>query len=212
MKKLFFKAGILLFGLSLLTLACSKENVNILENSSSTAKVTSDQLSKAKTQFIDMMKTSEYTIYSDALKAFVDKMNGNAILFPTKDKYMDWIAQNLSKTKFTSTEEFSLMIDDLLAKNSILETKNAQLFAYISEADSSQFLEIVQPSLGKLPTVTALNSCVNDCINDCEFALNGNEYAYSLDYGTNNHFFAQQYYWERYKSICDSLSGCVGGC
>lgn len=201
-----------MFSLSLITLSCNDESYAEKETSSINARASSSEVIKAKELFIDMMKSSDYLSFKNSLNVFVDKMNGNAILFSTKEEYIEWISQNIILTRFSSTEEFSIMIDDMLAKNSILESRNIELFVYLNNADQNQFLEIVQPSLGRLPSVISSNDCTNVCIIDCEFALNGNEYAYSLDYGTNNHSFATSYYWIRYKSICDSLSACMGNC
>ncbi len=139
-------------------------------------------------------------------------MNGNAVYFTTKTAYMSWITTNISNTSFTSTQEFSSILDDIIAKHANLVSNNSQLFALIDNADPGQIIEIIQPSLATIEVLSGSNSCKNQCISDYEFAMNGNEWAYALDYGTNNHAFAAQYYWVRVKSITDNLSNCVYFC
>lgn len=190
MRKIIFKTGVLFVGLSLLILSCSKDSENSQDtNTEYFNKITQNEQTTAKNLFIDMIKTSDYSSYQSSLDAFVDKMNGNAVYFKTKTEYMDWITVNISNTSFTSTQEFNSMLDDIAAKHAILVSKNSQLFAYIDNADAEQVLEIIQPSLATRQVVTLSNSCANQCISDYEFAMNGNDYAYSLDYNTNSHAF-----------------------
>lgn len=169
-------------------------------------------LDSAKQNFLSVTGTQDYLDYKVALKVFVDKMNGNAVFFATKEEYVEWIEANLSQTNFSSVEDFISSMNDMIAKNYIVENKNKALFKFIEKLDSSHFLEVMQPSLATMPTITTFNSCIDDCISDYEFATNGNEYAYSFDYNTGSHEFATYIYWIRVKSILDSFSGCMYYC
>lgn len=216
MKDYFFKTGIL-FVLLTFTVSCNEDTETSKNtNNGYLSKYNKGELEIAKDLFINMIKTSEYLDYKNSIDIFAEKMNGNAILFPEKEGYMSWIAINLSKTKFSSSDEFSNMIDDMIAKNTILESKNAILFSYLDNADQDQFLEIVQPSLAIMPTVTTFSSCTNQCISDYNDAENGNEWAYANNYGIGHtnfaHNMATSIYWIRVKSIIDSFSACVGSC
>jgi uncharacterized protein YukJ len=217
MKKLFLKFGILFIGFSLLTMSCSEQSDNLQNDSTSAqSKNSESELNLAKNLFIEMIKTEDYLNYKIALNNFADKMNGNTVFFKTRVEYIDWITNNLSKTNFSSRDEFITAIDDMAAKNSILENKNIALYGYLSNADQNQFLEIVQPSLGTIPTITNFNSCTNQCISDYNDAENGNEWAYANNYGIGDtnfaHNMATSIYWIRVKSIIDSFSACVGSC
>jgi len=197
----------------LLSLSCTKE----IESSNNSElrivnKYSESELKTAKELFLNMINTYEYLDYKNSIDIFAEKMNGNAIFFKSKEEYLFWINVNLSKTNFESVDEFEILLNDMITKNIVLENKNSMLYKYLNSADQQDFINIVRPSLGAVPITTLSNSCTNGCISDCEDALAGNEWAYHNDYGTNSHAFALQYYWVRYKSICDSFSACIGSC
>lgn len=213
MRKLIFNTGILFVCLSLLIFSCSEDNSTYQSTSAENSnKITQSEQTLAKKMFVDMMSTSDYSNYQNSLDAFVEKMNGNAVYFKTKAEYMSWISNNISSTLFTSTQQFSAMLDDMVAKHALLVSNNSQLFTYILNADTEQRLEIIKPSLVEMQVLTSSNSCTDQCISDYEDAWNGNEWAYSLDYGINSHAFAEQIYKIRVKSITDDLSNCVYFC
>jgi len=159
-----------------------------------------------------MMKSTEYVIYTEVLHSFVDKMSGNALLFKSKEQYVEWIDLNLLKTTFLSKVEFITMIDEMLSTHTTLETKNFQLYEYLNSSDQNLFLKIVNPSLATMPTITVCNTCTNACISDHLDGESGNNSAYSLNYETNNPALAEAYYWTRVKELTDSLSGCIYDC
>ena len=76
MKKLFLKFGIFFIGFSLLTMSCSELSENPQNSSTSAQSKNSDsELNLAKSLFIEMIKTSDYSNYKIAINNFVDKMN-----------------------------------------------------------------------------------------------------------------------------------------
>jgi len=214
MKKLFFKTGILFFGLSLLTLSCSEDNIKPEKNSQQLMnRYLLSEMTEAKELFIKMILTEEYKDYKYALDSFVYKMENNAVLFKSKEEAMIWISENLSKTSFNSIEEFESKLNIILSKHSNLIIKNQLLFTLLDKADKSEFLEIVQPSLAQVPNITNANGCQNGCMDDCSFDLNANNYVHSLNfYGSNSPAFGEMYYWIRVKEIIADFNGCMSSC
>lgn len=207
------KLGIL-FVIITLFLNCSNENKEAETVINQMYRITSlDDVKHAKELFIEMTKSYEYIDYKESLNAFVSKMNDNAILFKTKEEYIEWITLNLSKTSFNSVEQFKNMIEDMLLKHETLAEKNTVLFSFLKVANSSQFLEIVKPSLTVVPYITNATPCQNGCMNDCEDQLNGDNFAYSMGYGDlGNPTFAEAYHVIRVKQIIKDLNTCMSGC
>lgn len=216
MKNLFLKTVFLLFCVSMLVLGCSKEDANTSNNLSISAKVAENELTKAKQLFVDMMSTSDYSNYKSTLMNFVDKMNGNVVILQTKEEYLDWISLNLAKTKFTSKEEFSEILDNLVLKQSILMTKNSELYSYLAHADEKQTIEIMQPSLATPPNVTTNGTCADGCMDQCELDICANNYVHSLNYGLGDNEFAyalaDSIYWSQMTWIIGSFNNCLSNC
>lgn len=216
MKNLFLKTVSLLFCVSMLVLGCSTEDENTTNSPSINAKVAENELIKAKQLFVDMMSTSEYSNYRSTLMNFVDKMNGNVVIFQTKQEYLNWISLNLAKTKFISKEEFSEILDNLVLKQSILMTKNSELYSYLAHAEEQQIIQILQPSLATPPNIVTTSSCADECMDQCELDINANNYVHSINYGMGDTAFAyalsDSIYWSQMTWIIGSYNNCLSNC
>lgn len=219
MKKLFFRTGIFLISLSLIIIGCTEDNNETTEQSTQIKyRSSDDDVKVAKQLFIDMMSTNEYIDYVAKRDSFVSMMNGNSVIFDTKQKYMDWISINLSKTNFTSIIEFSDTQDEMVARYAAVMDNNQVLFSILSKVDKEQLIEIIRPSLGTVPIVTSFNACQNGCMSDCEFSLNGLEFSRSMNFGmgfSNNAFIlasVEAMYYSQYASIAIEFNTCYSAC
>ena len=166
-----------------------------------------------------MINSNDYLAYKEVLNAFVSKLNGNTInLFKDKHEAMDWISKNLSKTQFTSTTEFSEMLDNMTYHQSTLMDKNKDLYIYLDSADSEQVLEIIKPSLGTTPTVTTFGACADSCISDFEFGLNGLNWSRANNFGYTGPMNAfiiantEALYWDLYSQQLLFFNNCMIPC
>lgn len=214
MRKLFFKFGIVFISVTLLTLSCSKESET--DNNNLSAKVTQNEVEIAKKLYEDMTKTTDYKDFRNSAKAYADKMNMNVVILATKAQYIEWIGANMAKTKFTSIQQFTLMFDDVINKQSILTQKNADLYNYLEEADQKERLAIMQPGLATPPTLAVTGGCAAGCMDDCESDMIANDYVRSLNYGLGFSDYAngvaEGIYWSQMNWIIGMLNSCLAGC
>jgi len=168
----------------------------------------------AKQKFLSVTKTQDYLDYKKALNTFVYKMKGNAILFKTKEEYVEWIEVNLNQTNFSSVEDFVLLMNDMIAKNSIVENNNKTLFMFIEKLDSAHFLEVIQPSLGVLPTITTFGACADGCMDSCSSTLDNIESGYGAMHAQYPYLSSliDAMYWISYENAIDSFNGCMSSC
>jgi hypothetical protein len=211
----------LLLGSVLITFACNNESDNAKQEASSKAptplaRLTSTNLTTAKSLYLTMIATTAYSNYKAARTSFVTNMKTNAIYYTTKTQYMSWISTHLSSTSFGTTTAFSTAYDDVLSKYNIIVAANATLFNFIRNADADQLSEIYQPGLGTLP-VYAPSSCVDDCLDAATIAFDANDSARSATLQAcagnaeceNN---VESYYWEVFVNICATSDACVNAC
>lgn len=207
---------ILFFLLSLLV-SCSRENNETENQNVSTLRLGSqNELETAKRLFLEMMNTNEYVSYNNELRIFISKLNGNVVpLFRNRTESNNWIIQNLARTNFVSIQEFEMMIDSMEEKYRIIMARNQQVFSLMQNADESQFLEIVEPSLGSLPVLTVNSDCADSCMNTASSAIDSLDADYRSETQSGNPWriiVAVLTYWSSFESIVDNLNGCLANC
>jgi hypothetical protein len=201
-------------------LSCTSENQQKEEpvNSSLKSKRLSlNNLDNTKVLFETMIKSEDYKNYKTARTNFVSNMNGNLIFLKTKTEYINWINENLQLTKFSSVSDFEKSLDEMVSKQSILREKNSELYKSLDIANAEEYLNIIQSSLGEVPSLSKTNSCSTGCMNSCEQTLNNIESGTAFNqamYGGNPFTDAiiDAMYWSMFESAINKLNSCMAGC
>lgn len=201
-------------------LSCTSENQQqgeSVNNPSKFQRLSSNNLNNAKDLFETMIKSEDYKNYKTARTNFISNMNGNVIFLKTKTEYMNWINENLQLTKFSSVSDFEKSLDEMVSKQSILREKNSELYKNLDNADAEEYLNIIQSSLGEMPSLSKTNSCSTGCMNSCEQTLNNIESGTAFNqamYGGNPFTDAiiDAMYWSMFESAVNTLNSCIAGC
>jgi hypothetical protein len=211
----------------------SKIEDSSITTNSAFARLGNDDFKNAQTQYLAMLKSSEYKDYKNSLKSFfsnlpfIEKM-------PTSDaEWSNWISDNIDSTKYDKIQDFESDYNNLTSKLNVVLGKNQQLFEYLSKADSKQFAEIFNLGLN-LPVVSYpqnTSSCIETCINNHDAQMTALENAYhssqidtvfivggsdpgspAYNSGWGSAFMNQEKFEEDSVNLAIQYNQCVGGC
>jgi hypothetical protein len=177
--------------------------------------------------YLNMMSTQKYLDFKATVKNFSHKLGGNDVAFKTRGEWMNWIGVNISKTSFTSVQEFGAIYDAGVTKSDAMIKANQQLFNYLQNADDDELIIILAPEKGNgaIPPYNNSNitvqSCFDNCVNAYESAYDSATSSYynsignpdgSLGYAVNVWLAVSSYEHTIYETLPLQFNACVGGC
>lgn len=202
------------FILVTISISCSKDEKI---DSTNSAKFSSTELSKMKTDFIAIMNSTEYKTFHDSTNQMISKMKNEDFTFKNRQDFVDWIktSGNLSKTDFTSTDDAIKLYDDSINALTTLRTKFNTFYDNLLNSDAEEFLEICAPEMIHPQLPTYEKSCAQGCVDTAIAAYHLEDLTYEYAMSTGDFgmiYYGTIAYHNANHHITQNYMNCFGSC
>ncbi len=215
--KIIFGIVTILVATITISISCSKDESRDSANSSMTSKLPTRDIESMKTDFIEIMKSSEYITFHNSVNQMTFKMKDVKFNFKTRTDFIEWInaTGNLSKTAFISTEDAIKLYDDSITQLNGLHSKFKSFYDKLLTCDVDEFLSVCAPEMIHPNLQTSQSSCQNACVDTALAAFHLADITYEFAMNTGDVFmgyYGTIAYNNENAQITQDYMTCFGNC
>lgn len=196
-------------------ISCTRDEINEKENSSINAKLTNNEISVLKAQFLEIMESEEYLDFHKGIEIMDEQINGETFSAKSREEFVFWINGNLNKTLFTSTSEAIKLYDDTTNALSDLRSKYNSFYNELKNCTIEEILIICEPELIQMIFQTSENPCVTNCVDVAERAFHIADLTYQYAMNTGDVYigmYGTMAYVRENAEITQNYIDCFGSC
>ncbi|MGK4568177.1 hypothetical protein [Flavobacterium sp. 3HN19-14] len=168
----------------------------------------------------DILPSNLYKVQKYNMLEMIDKLDSALKYAPMDDrtKFSDYISNNLSLTKFNSTNDALHLYDDIVESSDDYHIAYKSFFTELSKLDMKDIRIVISNGLGSSPSiVTNGHPCQEHCMDAVSLAIdlldeymcNYYEDPQATSFGM---MFAEWLYWRDYQSAIYDFNDCLNAC